>query len=54
MEKNEEEVSFQQKFIHDWEIVRTCVRLLQAGQAHIVVKTMKSGKKSRYTRIIGR
>lgn len=54
MQKNEEEVSFQQQFIHDWEIVRTCVRLLNAGQAHIVVKTMPSGKRSRYTRIIKR
>lgn len=46
--------TFSEKFTSEWERVRTCVDLLRTKQAHIVVKTMKSGKKSRYTRIIGR
>lgn len=45
---------FEERFTHEWEIVRICARLLKEGKARIIVKTMPSGKKSRYTRIIGR
>lgn len=45
---------FEETYTHEWERIRTCVDLLRRKQAHIVVKTYKSGKRSRYTRIIGR